>query len=359
MKIAILKIGALGDVVRTTILLPALKNKYDGCKITWITGPEGYSILENNPYIDHLVMHDSDETMIWRHEKYDWLISLEDDFSSCSLATSLKSKQLSGSYLDTFGRPSYTEDLSEWFGMGILRPDHLGGLNRANEIKKRNTRTHGNILYSGLGLAGPILRPRIHHGLAHINKIDRILGSWKIDRRRPTIGLNTGAGARWKHKSWGMQQTAQLAVRLHDEFFANVILLGGPLESLRNQMIHGATDRPGVFIAPPELSTKEFLALLSKLDLMITSDSLALHLGNVVGTQLVTFFGPTSEAEIDVYENVKKINTQLPCACCYLKDCQVSPNCMESISVDRMLAEAVSMLKAPPQDQYVENYGIS
>lgn len=36
-RIVIVKLGELGDVLRTTLILPALSNKYPNLAVTWIT----------------------------------------------------------------------------------------------------------------------------------------------------------------------------------------------------------------------------------------------------------------------------------------------------------------------------------
>lgn len=41
MKILIVKIGAIGDVLRTTSILKGLKGKYKGAEIDWLTSKNG------------------------------------------------------------------------------------------------------------------------------------------------------------------------------------------------------------------------------------------------------------------------------------------------------------------------------
>jgi heptosyltransferase-2 len=48
MDILIIKIGALGDVLRSTTLLPELKNKYPYASIYWLTSREARELLTNN-----------------------------------------------------------------------------------------------------------------------------------------------------------------------------------------------------------------------------------------------------------------------------------------------------------------------
>ena len=53
MHILIIKLGAIGDVIRTTSILPILKEKYKA-NITWVTKTESIDLLKNNYNIDNL-----------------------------------------------------------------------------------------------------------------------------------------------------------------------------------------------------------------------------------------------------------------------------------------------------------------
>ena len=37
MEILVIKLGAIGDVIRTTAILSGLKERYKDCKIDWLT----------------------------------------------------------------------------------------------------------------------------------------------------------------------------------------------------------------------------------------------------------------------------------------------------------------------------------
>jgi heptosyltransferase-2 len=53
-KIIVIKLGAMGDVVRTICILPVLKKKYPDSEIYWITRKESVEIIEGNPYIKRI-----------------------------------------------------------------------------------------------------------------------------------------------------------------------------------------------------------------------------------------------------------------------------------------------------------------
>jgi len=332
-QIALIKVGALGDVVRTTTLLPALRKRHPNMELTWITGKDAVSLLHGNPDVARTVLFDDSPDASWRHANYDWVICLDDDEALCKLASELRSSRLSGAYMAGTER-KYSDDLAAWFSMGLLRPASQGGLKRANELKRENASTYGEIIYRGLGLPGPVARPFIE-----IPRAEREAAARWLEAQRfagPIVAMNTGAGARWRFKSWGEDQTADLAQQIVDRLSADVVVLGGAAEKDRNERIVVAARRSKVCAAPTNLSLLGFAAFVERCNLLISSDSLGLHLASALKKPTVAFFGPTSAAEIDLYGLGEKITTPLGCAVCYLRDCDVRPHCMESIPVERM-----------------------
>src|SRR5262249_40106465 len=51
----IVKLDAMGDVLRTTALLPPLKEAHPHAAITWITRRESVPLLERNPFITEVL----------------------------------------------------------------------------------------------------------------------------------------------------------------------------------------------------------------------------------------------------------------------------------------------------------------
>jgi len=347
MRIALIKLGALGDVVRTTSLVPGLKRLEPEMELTWITDPAAVPLVGYHE--DIRFVHTPEEPGAWRELAYDWVISLDDSRVACHLASGLRSTQLSGAYRATDGSLRYTADLAEWFGMGLLRAEEEGGLEAANRLKQRNARTFGQILFEGLGLPGPVERPAVQVPAVARNEAARLVREAVGEHGGPVIALNTGAGTRWKYKSWGEDQTSALAQRLHDEMGATVLVTGGVEETARNARIVAAAERPRVLAAPIVLDLLVFTAVLGECNLVVTSDSLAMHLALSQAVRTIVFFGPTSDAEIDLFGLGEKVVTELPCRRCYLKDCDVRPHCMESIAVDRLFDTTARWLRRTPR----------
>ena len=335
MRVALIKVGSLGDVLRTTALLPGFRRLHPSLELTWIAAREALPLVSSHPDVSEAVDPNNLRINSWRHRYYDWVVSLDDDRDLCRLAADLPHNRLSGGYEDQNGCLRDTTDLECWFGMGLLRSDQDGGLRRANQLKRENSLTYGKIFYAGLALPPPIERPSLSIPACE----EEWAHQWIRGRGlfgKPLVALSTSAGPRWRFKSWGEQQTAQLARRLAEELHLGVIITGGPAEASRNARIVSTVNSPDVAAAPTELSLLSFASLLGQCSVLVTSDSLAMHIGIALQRPVIAFFGPTSDAEVDLFGLGEKIVTPLNCSRCYLADCDVRPHCMESISVSEV-----------------------
>ena len=78
-KILVIRFSSLGDLVLTTPIFRELKRIYTDAEITLLTSYGIGSVLENNPQIDHVIMHSRKETRMQlkfliqklRKQKYD------------------------------------------------------------------------------------------------------------------------------------------------------------------------------------------------------------------------------------------------------------------------------------------------
>ena len=92
MRILIIKLGAIGDVLRTTSILQGLKDKYSGCSIDWITKKGSADMLKGNKFIDNVFLIDGLKDGI-KGKGYDLVISLDDEDEACRIATDIGKKK--------------------------------------------------------------------------------------------------------------------------------------------------------------------------------------------------------------------------------------------------------------------------
>src|ERR1700730_13220435 len=142
MSVLIIKLGATGDVVRTTPLLRRMNGP-----VSWIAAKNNLALLQG---IDREV-----RCVSWENRNriadttYDLVINLEDDRESSSFLKELRFKQLFGAHLDGDDQLTYTSDSRAWFDLSLIS---AYGREKADRLKLLNRRTYQELVFDGLGL---------------------------------------------------------------------------------------------------------------------------------------------------------------------------------------------------------------
>jgi heptosyltransferase-2 len=348
-RVLILKTAALGDVLRTTSILPGLAARYADLEITWVTAPEARELVQAHPLVQRVeVVRIEDVEQVRRlgerlgAEPWDRVLSFDDELPMCRLATAVGSRGLSGAFIGPDGRRAYTDDVDPWFGMGLLARD---GREAADRRKRENTRSHAAIFADMLSI--DLGRPELPLDAARIDSARFGLGLDEDPPHWPRIGLNTGAGSRWPTKAIPVERVVELVDLLHVRHDGEVVfvLFGGPDEINRNREILAGIERlrgdVRVVDAGVENAILDFAAQIDSCDLLITSDSLGMHVAIARAIPVVAFFAPTSAAEIELFDAGEKVVSTAPDYCSYRTDADNA-----SISAERLADAALRVLAA-------------
>jgi heptosyltransferase-2 len=335
-RILIIKLEAIGDVLRTTCILPGLKEKYLNSWRTWVTEGEASSFFKNNPLVDEVIEYASPEMLKLQAVDFDLVVNLDAAPKSALIATLARGSEKLGYALNKL---SYVQPLNpeaeEWFEMGVF-----------DDIKKENRKTYQQIALEICRL--PV--DSNHEPVLNLTESERrFAGEFAVRHRLqgegPVIGFNTGAGGRWEHKKWTVEGYLALA----DLFIkkigcCKILLYGGPEEEDRNDRLKRML--PGLIDTGCRNSLREFASLVDLCDVLVTGDTLAMHLSIALKKNTIVLFGPTSHTEIELYGRGEKVVSPLPCICCYRTSCDLKPNCMEAIVPERVF-EAVTRCLEP------------
>ncbi len=333
-KILIIKLDAMGDVLRTTSILRGLKDKHKDCNITWFTKPESVPLITNHPYIDKVVSYSKINIKNLENKIFDTVINLDEDLEACSIASRLKGEKI-GFYLDGSDKIVPTASAQKVYEMSAL-----GKRPRNDILKKANKKTYQELIAEIVGI-----KKENNELIFRLNKkqkdyAEHFSRQFNINPKKElVIGLNTGSGKKWPSKNWGIKNTAELAERIHKELKARIILFGGPNEIERNNQIIALSKVP-IINAGCGNNLIEFPALVSLCDIFVTTDTLGLHLAIALKRKIIALFGPTSSSEIEMYGLGEKI-TGKKCLCCYNPQCKS----METISVNQVLKKIKDLNK--------------
>jgi heptosyltransferase-2 len=323
MHFLVVKKGALGDVVRTSYFAQALKRKFGpGLRVSWITAPASADLLRLNPSVDDL-WFEFDQAKPFR---FDRIFSLDDESDTLLGVHGLTTEALTGAYL-VDGRPTYTEDAAEWFDMGL---NSKFGKQRADELKKVNQRSHAQIFSGIFGVTDAV--PEFY-----LDESCRLWAQANLPRATYRVGLNPYSGGRWPSKELRPAELQQLISRIvagASPFGAQVAvaLFGAGADFTKNTALVAQYDTPAVSAVCTDESVQHLAAAVGEMDYLISSDSLALHLGIAQNVPFTAFFSPTSAAEIDDWGIGTKVISTAADYCCYRKDADNS-----SITADRII----------------------
>ena len=92
-KILIIKLDAVGDVLRTTSILKPLKKKYPDCYIEWCTRQNASELFENNLLVDEVIIIEDDAYFRLNAEEYDLVINLDTSKISSAIASCITCKR--------------------------------------------------------------------------------------------------------------------------------------------------------------------------------------------------------------------------------------------------------------------------
>jgi len=332
-SVLIIKLEALGDVLRTTSVLRALHRRYEPCSVTWVTSRAATDLFAGNDLVDEVLAASDAAIPMLQAREFDLVINPDASPMSCALASMARGRRKQGFTLSPEG---HVEPLGaaaeEWLRLGSF--DHL---------KKENRKTYQRILHDMCELdpAGQhIVLNLTENESSNAASMKRLL---EPGCRGPIVGVNTGAGARWTHKKWRVDGFIELIGMLLDETDAGVMLLGGTAERERNARIKSHF---GSRVADAcQENLRDFIREVGLCDVVVTGDTLALHAALGLKKRVVALFGPTSPWEVDVYDLGQKIVAGLECVCCYKADCDNKPNCMDMIDAREVFRALIEELE--------------
>ena len=226
-RVIIIKLGAIGDVIRTTPLMHRLKEEYPDSEVTWLTlSPEVVPSV-----VDRVLGFELKSVVSLLADSFDMVFSLDKDAEACALASMIKAQRLEG----------FTLKEGKCAPVGE-RAEHKWLTGLFDDLNRANTKSYPEEVFDICGFE--------FKGEKYIldsppEFTDAELGAAPSG---PLVGLNTGCGGRWTTRLWPLENWVDLIEGLKGEGLS-VVLLGGPDEDLKNRELAARTDvlYPGHF----------------------------------------------------------------------------------------------------------------
>lgn len=260
-NILIIKVGALGDVLRTTPLLKPLQGN-----IVWVTSDKAAPLLLGNPDISRIYfINDLPDSLL--NEQFDLVINLEEDSETAELASKLNKKSLVGAYMGEAGI-TYTESASEWFDMSLIS---RFGRKKADELKVSTRSSYQEVIFSLLGLR--------FQGEEYV-----LSTPLKKQPRAKLVGLEPRVGDVWPTKRWTKYE--KLAIQLERSGF-------------QVKFFH-QRDR-----------LEEYIEDINECETIVCGDTLAMHVGLALRKNVVGIWTCSNPHETPDYAGLYKVPSPL------------------------------------------------
>jgi ADP-heptose:LPS heptosyltransferase len=313
-RILIIKLGAIGDVIRTTPLLRKLRDEYPRSEIWWLTHTR-----EVVPSAVDIVLEFSPETVaILREIPFDFLYNLDKELEACALANLISADTKKGFCLQDGKCAPIDKDAEHKYLTGIF-----------DDLNKANTKSYPEEIFEMCGF-------RFSGERYILNNFSSNGYRWKLNEKNKIVGLNTGCGGRWSSRLWPEKSWLALAKNLKKTGYVP-LLLGGEQEHKKNLKIAKASGAKYLGHFP----LRQFINLVDQCDLVVTAVTMATHITIGLGKKIVLFNNVFNKNEFELYGLGEILEPDFDCTCFYSPTCP--NNCMQYLSVDRVL-EAVQRL---------------
>jgi len=316
-RILIIKLGALGDVIRSTALLVRYRNMYPNAHITWIThSPE---ILPHDGSIDVIGKFEYKNIFPLFSQEFDIAINLDKDVEACTLLSFVKAKKKYGF---------------------IRENNHLAGTNAAADRKivtglfddesKANTKSYPEEIFDICELDFQKEEP-----VLNVNK--ELVKKWEMLKEnaggKKIVGLNTGCGPRWNTRLWPDEYWIELIKQLQNAGYYPVAL-GGTAEDARNKSF---VEKTGLYY-PGTYSLEEFIAITANCNLVVTAVSMMMHIAIGLKRPLVLFNNIFNKHEFEMYGRGIIVEPHSGCDDFYGNTCTRDKCCMNDLPVKDVFA---------------------
>lgn len=301
MNTLIIKLGATGDVVRTTPLLRRL----DG-NVTWITAAKNLPLLQGLEREVHPVSWEQRQQVA--NVDYDLVINLEDTLEAAQFPAGLKFKKLFGACTNSEGALVYTDDSRGWFDLSLIS---RFGKATADKLKLENRRTYQDLIFTGLGL--------------QFNGEKYLLREPAQMDLSGDVAIAPKAGHVWPMKNW--------------DYYA------GLKTGLEKQGLK-------VNVLPERPTLLEHLGDVKNHRVLVSGDSLPMHFALGLGVRCVTLFNCTGPWEIFDYGVQKQITSPLLADFFFKRG--NDPRATAAISLEEVFDAVMGQLKVPAAGAGIE-----
>jgi lipopolysaccharide heptosyltransferase I len=338
-KILIIRLSAIGDVLRTLPALRVLRENLPRAYIAWVVEEKSKDVLEGHPDLNRLIIFPRERWTKYvrspstvhrpfleltpfirslQEENFDLVLDFHGLFKSGLIG------YVSGAELRVGFHRTFSKELNFLFNNRHVKPSSK----KLGRIERNLT------LLSFLNLKASGVDPIIPAHDDDVRAVDAFFQEHLPSIKRPLIAIHPGTSAKTKYKRWPFSRFARLADRLIEECGACILFTWGPGElegvrEVRSMMHHPA------LVACETGNLRQLAELFRRCALYVGGDTGPMHLAAFVKTPVVGIFGPTDPVVNAPYGEswTTIVRKDVECSPCRDRDCERLA-CLDAISYE-------------------------
>ncbi len=338
-KILVIRLDRIGDMVITTPIFRAIKEKWPDVKVTVLTNPVNKNIVINNPFIDYILVYDRENM----HKSFN---------SRIIFFRSIRAREF-----DIVIDPYLDYELKTSFITRFVGNRFRLGFEFAGRKIFYNIRYHANVfpvstekkhmidyyldLVTCLGVETKQRQPEIFLSSDEKEKAYKLLEKAGVNTKNRIIGIHPGG--HYESQRWPIKRFAAISDYLITSYGIKVILFAGTEEKqLMSEFKDYAVKAP-IFLY--DLSLREFMSALSHCSLFLCNNSGPLHIATALNIPTVSTMGPTIPYHWWPYgKNHIVLRKDIDCSPCKKGICETH-ECMELITANDFITAVERQIK--------------
>ena len=281
MKVAIVKLSAMGDIIHAMVALQYIKKTDPSLQIDWIVEQGFAKVLEGNPHIDNILPVNlkaikKDKKALFRQIKlvkeyaknnYDLVIDAQGLFKSAVTAKFL-GKNRAG-----FSKNSIREGIASYFY------DHKVDIAYDANTVDRNAKVMSEPL--GLNITSQMIMNK--EPFLYYEKAEEVEAYLSQEKKNIVFVI----GSTWESRNYPKEKFAEIANALKQNV---LIVWGSEEEKTRAEWIEAHSNYARVL---PKINLNALKAVIDRSDLLIGNDTGPTHMAWGLNVPSITIFGPT------------------------------------------------------------------
>lgn len=340
-RILIVHLEALGAVLRSTSLLAAVRRKYPDAHVTWVTQKPADELLRHNPFIDRVLTTERDDLLALSALHFDVGLCVDKSLKASGVLARTRVDRVFGFVCDARSGAILPASpaAQELWELGL--DDHRKFF--VNQKPETRLTREALELPAAPRLTGEA--ERCDEYVVALNESEKRLAAERrrawMGGARVLVGLNTGCSQTIPYKKLSIEGHRALIRALFHLPGVRVVLLGGREDEQRNQRIAHGLD---VVRTPTQGGLRDGLVSVQACDIVVTGDSLGMHMAIATKKWVVAWFGPTCAAEIELYGRGVKIMSRAGCSPCWKRCCTNETMCYDLVATSDLVAGVMAGL---------------